>query len=202
MWQLAALAAAGSLYGSDQANKQASATQANALQRYGVQAAIAQTQMQQQQDIAREKMTDVTLQFLAAKGKMATAQAESGVAGNVQKRLKLNLRTKASKIKSDIARDVDTNVVNIANKMLINKIDTDKTMADAQAQKTSTAGALLKAGFAATTSYAQAGGFATSTPKGVSVGQGIMGSSQGMFGIGGDMPVWMQSLNRMNQPQG
>lgn len=163
MWQLAALAAAGSLYGSDQANKQASATQANALQRYGVQAAIAQTQMQQQQDIAREKMTDVTLQFLAAKGKMATAQAESGVAGNVQKRLKLNLRTKASKIKSDIARDVDTNVVNIANKMLINKIDTDKTMADAQAQKTSTAGALLKAGMAATTSYAQAGGFSQSS---------------------------------------
>lgn len=158
-WWYVGITAASSLYASSEANEAAARTQEQTQLRYGEQARVAQQQMLEQQDIAREKMTDVTLQFLAAKGKAVTVQAETGVAGKTAQRRLNILRGKASEAKSKIARDVDTNIMNIANDMLVKKIDADKIMADAEAQKKSSLAILAEAGLAGAKAYASVGGF-------------------------------------------
>lgn len=158
-WPLVAAMAASSVYSSIQANQQARRTQSNAMLQYGEEARIVKQRMLEQQDIAREEMTNVTLEFLDAEAKMESQITASGLAGKTAQRRLNILKGKASEAKSKISRDVDTNVINIANNMIVKKIDTDRTLANAEAQKTGALGILAKAGLAGMKAYASAGGF-------------------------------------------
>lgn len=135
----AAIAVGTSAYGvysaAEAGNAAADSAQQNASRRYAMQAGIAENQMEEQQTIAMEKMTEVTRKFLVAKGQAKAVQAETMVGGNVQKRLKADRRLKESEAKGKIAKEIDTNVVNIAQDMLAKKIDTEAIMAEAESKK-------------------------------------------------------------------
>ena len=126
-------------YGANQsasaANKAASASQANTERRYAIQAGIAENQMEEQKQIAVEKMTDVTRQFLVAKGKATTIQAEAGVTGATSQRQQAVMRTKASEAKGQIAQEINTNIVNIAQNMIATKIDSEAMISEAESRK-------------------------------------------------------------------
>jgi hypothetical protein len=129
---------AGSAYMNAQAqNASMEAAQKNAERRYGMQAAIAGNQMEEQNMLAMEKMTEVTRKFLLAKGKATTVQAETMVGGNVQKRLSANLSSQSSEIKGKVAQEVNTNIINVATDMLAKKIDTEAMIAEAESKKKS-----------------------------------------------------------------
>ena len=131
----AALGAYGANESANAANDAADATALNASRRYELEAGVAQNQMDEQQQLATEKMTDVTRAFLKAKGTAKAVQAETGTSGNVSKRMRSVDRLKESEAKGKIAKEIDTNVVNIAQGMLASKIDTEATIADAMASK-------------------------------------------------------------------
>jgi hypothetical protein len=103
--------------------------------RYLLQSGIAKNQMEEQQGMALEKMTDISRAFIKAKGTATASQAESGVGGNVQQRMKSIQNTKASEAKGKVAKEIDTNVINIANGMLAKKVDTDAIIAEAESRK-------------------------------------------------------------------
>ena len=138
-WAVIGTTAAIGAYGANQsanaANDAADATALNASRRYELEAGVAQNQMDEQQQLATEKMTDVTRAFLKAKGTAKAVQAETGTSGNVSKRMRSVDRLKESEAKGKIAKEIDTNVVNIAQGMLASKIDTEATIADAMASK-------------------------------------------------------------------
>ncbi len=137
MWVIAAVSVY-SAYESGQAqNRAADRATDNANRRYAIQSGVAENQMEEQQMMALEKMTDVTRGFLVAKGRDKVIQAETGVTGNVQKRLKAMSRTKESEVKGTVAKEIDTNVINIAQGMIANKIDTEALISEAQASKKS-----------------------------------------------------------------
>lgn len=142
----ASLAIGSSVMQSNAANKQARQAQENASRRYAMQGATAQMQMDEQQSLAFEKMTEVTRQFLVSKGTMQAAQAETMVGGNVQKRLEAQRRTTESETKGQIAKQANANIVNIAQGMLAQKIDTDAITAELQARKKSTLTIAAEAG--------------------------------------------------------
>lgn len=141
---VASIAAVGA-YSSGQATKasnraseqNARLTREEAKRRYTLESGIAQQQMSEQQNLAMEKMTDISRAFLLASSQDKVIQAETGVGGNVQQRMEAINRTKASEAKSQVAKELDTNVINIANGMLANKIDTEAIIAKAQAEKRS-----------------------------------------------------------------
>ena len=116
-------------------NRQADAMADNANRRYALEAGVASQQMDEQGSIAFESMTDVTRQFLVARGQARAIQAESGVSGKTQQRMESVDRTKASEVKSKVARDVNTNIVNIAQGMLASKVDTEALVAEANARR-------------------------------------------------------------------
>jgi len=135
--------------------------------RYGIQSGIADQQMEEQESIAREKMTDISRAFLKAKGRATVIQAESGVGGNLEKRMKFTQRAKASEAKGKVAKEVDINNINIAQGMLAKKIDTEQTMANARAGKESVLastviGAVQGGTKGATTAISMGGSFAGS----------------------------------------
>lgn len=162
----------------DQANKradaQAEAQERNAERRYRLKSGVAKNQMEEQQGIATEKMTDITRAFLKARGQARAVQAESGVGGNIQKRIESVRKLKASEAKGKVAKEVDTNVINIAQGMLAEKIDTEALIADAQLQK--------KSSFEIATNLVGAGmsGFAS----GYNLGSSL--NKAGLFGSGTD----------------
>lgn len=114
-------------------------TREEAKRRYALESGIAQQQMSEQQNLAMEKMTDISRAFLLASSQDKVIQAETGAGGNVQQRMEAINRTKASEAKGQVAKELDTNVINIANGMLANKIDTEAILAKAQAEKKSVA---------------------------------------------------------------
>lgn len=116
-------------------NRQSAQAQRNADRRYALQSGVAENQMEEQQEQALEKMTDVTRKFLVAKGQATVHQAESGVSGVTQKRIEAVTRGKFSEAKSKVAKETDTNVINIAQDMLAKKIDTEALIAEAEARK-------------------------------------------------------------------
>jgi len=140
-WMVVAVGgmAAVGAYSSSQAasanNAAASAAQDNAARRYEMEGNVAKNQMEEQQVIARDKMTDVTRAFLQAKGKSTAVQAESGVTGASADRINANQRSKFSEATGKVAQEVDTNVVNIAQGMLGKKVDTDAMIAEAESKK-------------------------------------------------------------------
>ena len=140
-------------------------TRDEAQRRYVLESGIATQQMDEQSMLAMEKMTDISRAFLQAKGQAKAIQAESGVGGNVAKRAEAITRTKASEAKGQVAKEIDTNVINIANGMLANKIDTEAILAKAQANKTNVGLATLNGAMS---------GFSV----GMSMGSGIKSLSQ------------------------
>jgi len=138
MWVAVGMAAvsAVSAYDSNQRNNAAmDAAAGNASRRYQMQANISEDQMDEQQIIARGAMTDITRQFLQAKGTAKAIQAETMVGGNVAKRATSNLRLKESEAKGKVASEVNVNIINIAQGMIANKIDTDALVSEALSKK-------------------------------------------------------------------
>lgn len=119
---------------SNEANERA---KENARRRYRLDSSVANAQMEEQNQIAMSKMTDISKAFLKAKGTATAIQAESGVSGNVQKRIQFTDRAKSSELKGKVAKEVDTNVINISQGMLAKKIDTEAMIAEASANKKS-----------------------------------------------------------------
>ena len=163
----AASASAYSSYESGQASNRANdRAKDNARRRYEFEAGISQNQMEEQKQIATEKMTDVTRAFLKAKGTAKAMQAESGVGGNVQQIAQANMRLKESETKGKVAQEIDTNVINIAQGMLANKIDTDALVREALSRKKSGIQLLTDAGLAGASGYLSASSL-TSGMKGL-----------------------------------
>ena len=147
---MAAVGAYSSSQAASASNAAAGAAQDNAARRYEMEGNVAKNQMEEQQVIARDKMTDVTRAFLQAKGKSTAVQAESGVTGASADRINANQRSKFSEATGKVAQEVDTNVVNIAQGMLGKKVDTDAMIAEAESKKknvyTATATGALQGG--------------------------------------------------------
>jgi pimeloyl-CoA synthetase len=123
-------------YSSAQAqNKASEVAQDNATRRYALESGVAESQMEEQQELALEKMTEITRGFLKAKGQATAVQAETMVTGNVAKRLEADRRIKESEAKGKVAKEIDTNVINIAQGMIANKIDTEAILAEAESKK-------------------------------------------------------------------
>ena len=138
MWQLAVMGAmsAYSAYSGAKATNQASAqAEAEAQRRYALQSSIAKNQMEEQQSIAMEKMTDISREFLKAKSQATAVQAETMVGGNTAQRISASTRSKASEAKSRVATEANTNIINIANDMLAKKIDTEAIVAQARIKR-------------------------------------------------------------------
>lgn len=133
-------------------------TREEAKRRYALESGIAQQQMSEQQNLAMEKMTDISRAFLLASSQDKVIQAETGVGGNVQQRMEAINRTKASEAKGQVAKELDTNVINIANGMLANKIDTEAIIAKAQAEKRSVFLSALSGGISGAATGMQIGG--------------------------------------------
>jgi hypothetical protein len=132
---MAAVSAYSSMESAKAQNKAANRAQDNANRRYALEAGVAEGQMEEQQQLALEKMTDITRGFLKAKGQATTVQAETMVTGNVAKRLEADRRIKESEAKGKVAKEIDTNVINIAQGMIANKIDTEAILAEAESKK-------------------------------------------------------------------
>jgi hypothetical protein len=116
-------------------NRAASQAQDNANRRYELQSSQAEAMMDEQQIIARDKMTDVTRAFLQAKGKANAIQAETMVTGVSSQRIEASSRMKSSEAKGKVAQEVNTNIINIANDMLTKQIDTEAIIREAESKK-------------------------------------------------------------------
>lgn len=114
----------------DRANK-------NATRRYEIKSGIANNQMEEQNQMAMEKMTDVARKFLQAKGTARAVQAESMVGGNVQKIMASDLRAKEAETKGRVAKEINTNIINIAQGMIAEKIDTEAMIAESMSKSKS-----------------------------------------------------------------
>lgn len=181
-WVAGGMAVVGAYSASESAkanNRAAGRAQANAARRYELQADQAEAMMDEQQIIARDKMTDVTRAFLVAKGKSKAIQAETMVTGASSQRVEAVQRSKFSEAKGKIAQEVDTNVINIAQDMITKKIDTEATIAEAESKK--------KNVFTETAMGAIQGGM-----QGYSLGSSMGGSTKpdtGKVGVKKDTPT-------------
>lgn len=119
------------------ANMSAKAQEKEAKRRYALQSGTAKNQLEEQRGIAREKMTEISKQFLAASGSMQAASGESLTGGNVRSRIKRDLGSKESEAKSKVAQEINTNAINIAQGMLAEKIDTEAIIGQARLSKQS-----------------------------------------------------------------
>ena len=132
---MAAVSAASAASAAKANNRAMGAAQDNANRRYALQANQSESMMEEQQIIARDKMTDVTRAFLQAKGKATAIQAETMVTGASSQRVAAVQRSKFSEAKGKVAQEIDTNVINIANGMLTDKIDTEAMISEAESKK-------------------------------------------------------------------
>lgn len=172
-WVVGGLAAASAYSSYSAASEQdennaisAAQQQANTKRRYAIKSKISKSQMEEQRSLAMEKMTEVTRNFLATKGTMETMQAETMVAGNVAKRLKASARTTASEEKGQVAKVADSNITNIAQDMLSEKVDSEALLMQSDYKRKSTLSMLTNAGIAGVSTFVGAGGL-TNTSSGV-----------------------------------
>ena len=135
VFTMVAIAGYSAYSSAEAANDAADATKENARRKYLLESGVASNQMEEQQSIAMEQMTDVSREFLKAKSTAEAQQAESGVAGVSAQRAKMVMTTKEGEAKGKVAKEVDTNVINIAQGMLASKIDTEAIIAEAQSKK-------------------------------------------------------------------
>ena len=166
MWWVAAAYAAKSIMDSQASNDNQDRIIGETQRRNNIQVGIAENQLENNLVIARDKMTDVSKQFLLAKGQSKVVQAETMVSGNVSKRLDAVRRTKASKAKSDIATDTDTNAINIAQDIMFKQIDSEAQIASANSKKKNTFTMMADAGIAGMQGYA-AGASMSSAPTSI-----------------------------------
>jgi len=117
------------------ANMSAKAQEKEAKRRYALQAGTTKNQLEEQRGIARDKMTEISKQFLAASGSMQAASGESLTGGNVRSRIKRDLGSKESEASIQKLSEVNTNVINIAQGMLAEKIDTEAIIGQARLSK-------------------------------------------------------------------
>lgn len=115
----------------------------NARRRYELKSGVSKNQMEEQKNLALEKMTDITRETLKVKATQKVAQIESGVTGNLAKRKESLLRLKSSEAKGKVAKETDTNNINIARGMLAEKIDTEALIREANLRESSTANIAL-----------------------------------------------------------
>ena len=132
---MAAVSAASAASAASANNKAMGAAQDNARRRYELQANQSKSMMEEQQIVARDKMTDITRGFLQAKSKATAIQAETMVTGASSQRVAAVQRSKFSEAKGKVAQEIDTNVINIANGMLTNKVDTEAMISEAESKK-------------------------------------------------------------------
>lgn len=132
---LGALSAVGAYSSASAANAQADAQAENARRKYRLESGVAENQMEEQQGIAMEQMTEVSREFLKIRGTSTVQEAETGTSGVSSQRMEMVNRGKESEAKSKIAKEVDTNIVNIAQGMLASKIEAEGIIADANASK-------------------------------------------------------------------
>lgn len=130
-----AIAAYSAYSSAEAANEQADNQTEAANRKYRLESGVATNQMEEQQVNAMSEMTEVSRAFLQAKSTAEAQRAESGVSGVSAQRAKAVMSTKESEAKGKVAREIDTNVVNIAQGMLASKIDTESIIADANSKK-------------------------------------------------------------------
>lgn len=148
-----------SSYMSGQAvNASAIQSQKNTRRRYKLKGDIAKSQMEEQRELAFEKMTEVTRSFMKTKGTLEAVQAETMVGGNVQKRLSHAANREASEEKGQIAKVADVNIINIAQSMIADKVDSEAMLMEAESKKKGSMELLLGAGLAAGTTFVDMGG--------------------------------------------
>jgi len=165
----AALSAGATYMSGEAANASAEAGQANAKRRFALKSKNAENQMEEQKSLAMEKMTEVTRQFLLTKGTMEVARAESGVGGNVAQRLKMQANTDASEAKGQVAKVTNSNIVNIAQDMIAEKVDTDAMMMELESRKKSSLQLLVDSGLAGASTFVSMGGMSGFTESKVGV---------------------------------
>jgi len=158
-WMLGGLAL-GAIQGAEAAeaqNEAAQRSQENTKRRYLLQKKQAEGMMEEQQGIRVEQMTAVSRSFLKAKGQSKTVQAETGVSGKVAQRMKFTERAKASEVKGKVSKEIETNIVNIANNMLTKKVDADAMIQEAQSRKQNVFTAAVMSGLGGAMTGAQFG---------------------------------------------
>jgi len=133
------MAAVGSIQASKAQNAAAKMEEDQAKRRYALQSGIAQNQLEEQDNAAIEQMTAISREFMKARGSMAAMMGESDTGGNTQRRLNLALRREESETKGALAKDINTNKINIATGLLADKIDTEAIMQNARAKRISSA---------------------------------------------------------------
>lgn len=138
---IAGVMAGASMYSTNQTaranNRSQRITQEEANRRYLFQESIMKDQIEEQDNMALSQMTDLSREFLIAKGKMETTQAESGVSGKSVDRASVILSNKEAEAKSKLATEIDTNKINIARDMMANKIDTEAIIRESKARELS-----------------------------------------------------------------
>ena len=197
---MAAISAVSAASAASANNRAMGAAQDNARRRYELQANQSKSMMEEQQIIARDKMTDITRAFLQAKGKATAIQAETMVTGASSQRVAAVQRSKFSEAKGKVAQEVNTNIINIANDMLTKQIDTEAIIREAESKKknvfTETALGAINGGLAGyslgksmgATGVTDSAGVGAKTMSNVdSVGYGF--DSQTTFGGGGVNPT-------------
>ena len=132
---MAAVSAYSAYSSAEQANNQAEQAANNANRKYALNASQSKNQMNQQKQLATSKMTEVSKAFLKARGTDTALQAETMVGGNLQKRLKFNTATQFTNAKDKVGSEIETNIMNIANGLLVDKINTEGAIADANARR-------------------------------------------------------------------
>jgi hypothetical protein len=142
------------------ANMSAKAKEKEAKRRYALKSGASKNQLEEQQGIARDKMTEITRKFALASGSMQAASGESETGGNVRLRMSKDLALKESEAKGTVAKEVDTNAINIAQGMLADKIDTEAIIGQAKLSKQNV---LLNT----------AGGIISGASSGISMASGI-----------------------------
>jgi len=132
---MGAMGALGASSAASSANAQADLTSEAAQRKYRLESGVATQQMDEQQSIALLKMTDISREFIQAKSTAKVQEAEMGTSGVTSERMERVMSTKASEARGAVAQEVDTNVVNIAQGMLASKIETESTIAQANASR-------------------------------------------------------------------
>lgn len=154
-------------------NASAEAGQENTRRRYLLKGKNAENQIEEQKSLAMEKMTEVSRQFFKTKGTMEAVRSETMVTGNLAQRLKNQARTDASEAKGQVAKVTNANIVNIAQDMIAEKVDSEAMLMELENKKKSSMQLLLDSGLSAASSFVGAGGMSgfttstTGTKKGV-----------------------------------
>ncbi len=107
----------------------------NAKRRYDIESGIAEDQMDEQNQLAMGKMTEISRAFMVAKGRATAVQAETQTTGVSSERVNAVERGKYSEAKGKVAQEINTNVINIAQGMIANQIDTEALINEARASK-------------------------------------------------------------------